>query len=379
MNSTTASTSSQGAPSAKREAMSERERVLAAIHGKPVDRFPVWLKMANQTWKSQQPEPYRSMDNEALLTACGCDRVMWCGAPVTREYDRVSVTTTREGNKVTTTWATPRGSLQEVKAYDEGSCSWHPLRYPIKDEDDLPAALWLFTDGGWRIDEEKLPAARAQRDDYRAREVATLSSVGPGPLMRLVEELAGPEGATFLLADDPDGVAELFEAMHADHLQRIDAVLDAAPGDSLWLTENTSTTLISPDWFRDYCMPHLRDYGNRILERGLAPVHHMCGTLNALLEMIDELPALANEAYTTRPLGDVSLAEGRRRMPSKCLIGGTNATLWMKPAETIIAEVEKDLAECPDRNKIFLTSAGVLPPVADFEKARTVVAALKEL
>jgi uroporphyrinogen-III decarboxylase len=111
----------------------------------------------------------------------------------------------------------------------------------------------------------------------------------------------------------------------------------------------------------------------------MIPVHHMCGTLNALLEQIDTLPALANEAYTTRPLGDVSLAEGRRRMPSKALIGGTNATLWMASAERIVEEVAADLDQCPDRRKIFLTSAGVLPPCATFEKSRRVVEALKSL
>ena len=108
-------------------------------------------------------------------------------------------------------------------------------------------------------------------------------------------------------------------------------------------------------------MPQLTVYGNMILENGLMPVHHMCGKLNALLEMIDKLPAMANEAYTTRPVGDASLAEGRTRMPTKALIGGTNATLLLEGTETIINAVAEDIAACPDRRKIFLTSAGVLP------------------
>jgi uroporphyrinogen-III decarboxylase len=145
------------------------------------------------------------------------------------------------------------------------------------------------------------------------------------------------------------------------------------------LIENTSTTLLSPDLFQRYCVPHLRAYGDLIIEHGLIAVHHMCGRLNALLEMIDELPAQANEAYTTRPLGDLSLAEGRRRMPSKALIGGTNATLWLEPAERIIETVAADLAASPDRRRIFLTSAGVLPPLVSFEKARRVVEGFKAL
>ncbi len=66
-------------------------------------------------------------------------------------------------------------------------------------------------------------------------------------------------------------------------------------------------------------------------------------------------------------------------MPSKALIGGTNATLWLAPAEHIVQTVADDLAACPDRRKIFLTSAGVLPPPVSFEKARQVTAELKRL
>jgi hypothetical protein len=88
---------------------------------------------------------------------------------------------------------------------------------------------------------------------------------------------------------------------------------------------------------------------------------------------------MANEAFTTPPLGDVTLADGRARMPSKALIGGTNATLWMEPAETIIRTVADDLAACPDRRKIFLTSAGVLPAGVSLDKARQVTDGLKRL
>ncbi|MBN2449899.1 MAG: hypothetical protein JXR77_05900, partial [Lentisphaeria bacterium] len=86
----------------------------------------------------------------------------------------------------------------------------------------------------------------------------------------------------------------------------------------------------------------------------------------------------ANEAYTTPPVGNTTLAEGRRRMPSKALIGGTNASLWLQPVETILGAVAGDLAACPDRRGIFLTSAGVLPPRVHFEKASRVVAGFRE-
>jgi hypothetical protein len=105
----------------------------------------------------------------------------------------------------------------------------------------------------------------------------------------------------------------------------------------------------------------------------------MCGKLDALLELIDTLPADANEAFTSPPVGDTTLTAGRTRMTSKCLIGGTNAALWLRQAEEIIAEVAADVAACPDRRGIFLASAGVLPPAVSFEKAHCVIEAFKTL
>ena len=68
-----------------------------------------------------------------------------------------------------------------------------------------------------------------------------------------------------------------------------------------------------------------------------------------------------------------------RNMPSKVLLGGTNATLWMEEPEVIVNTVAEDLAACQNRRGIFLTSAGGLPPSVSLEKARIVVEKLKEL
>ena len=43
-------------------------------------------------------------------------------------------------------------------------------------------------------------------------------------------------------------------------------------------------------------------------------------------------------------------------MPGYCLIGGTNAVLWMKPAGGIIAAMEEDLGLLPYHRGIVITS-----------------------
>ncbi len=359
--------------------MTTRERISAVLRREEVDRFPVWLKMANDTWRSAQPEPYCTMDEVELLRACGCDAMGGVWMQVDSEAPHVKVTVERLDALQRTTCETPDGTLIGEDTLDPYTNSWHPTRYMVSTAEELKALRWLYKDTSWTVDEASAADAVARTEALKADDVYTRAGAPTTPFMELLQHVIGPVNTIYLMTDEPELFREVMDLFHEHKMKRLLARLAFEKSDTLWMNENTSTTLISPQIFTDFCAPHLKAYGELILAHGLLPVHHMCGTLNALLELIDDLPAVANEAYTTRPLGDVSLAEGRTRMPSKALIGGTNATLWLDPVETIVATVAEDLTECPNRRGIFLTSAGVLPPPVSFEKAARAVAELKRL
>jgi uroporphyrinogen-III decarboxylase len=361
------------------ETMTTRERITAVLEGKEVDRFPVWLKMLAANWRNLQPEPYKSMDNVELLREVGCDPMVHLGIGAKSVAPHVTKEVTQENGIRVTAISTPDGELRGEEKFDPTTSSWHPTVFMAETPENLKKLQWLFRDTEYTPDPDSIESAQKKKKEFEKDDVFTMHGTGPSPYMHLLQHLSGPISTVYLMMDAPDIFKETLEVMHGDKMRCLKAVLPNNPTDTFWISENTSTTLISPDIFKEFCMPYLREYSEIIWDNNIYPVHHMCGTLNALLEMIDELPAAANEAYTTRPLGDVSLAEGRTRMPSKALIGGTNATLWLDPAEKIIQTVADDLAECPDRKKIFLTSAGVLPPLVSFEKARAVVEQFKRL
>ncbi len=365
--------------SSKTSTMTSRQRMLACLRGEEVDRFPVWLKMANPTWRAAQPEPYASMDGITLLRECGCDLILGCGVSVVADAPHVRHSEKRTSTSITTCIETPDGVLIGENRIDPASGSTHPSKFMLETPEDMKRMLWAYQDTIHKVEANKAEEVCIRQQQLEADDAITNSGCGPSPFMHVLQHLAGPENTYYLMADDPDGFDELVAMMHADRMRMLRARLPCEAADTFWLTENTSTSLMSPGVFEKYCMPYLAEYGNLCLEHGLIPVHHMCGTLNALLEMIDKLPAMANEAYTTRPLGDVSLAEGRCRMPSKTLIGGTNATQWLEPVDKIVQSVADDLDACADRKRIFLTSAGVLPPLVSFDKAKAVVGEFKRL
>jgi uroporphyrinogen-III decarboxylase len=359
--------------------MTSRERMLATLRCEETDRFPVWLKMANGTWKAVQPEPYRSMDGEELLRQCGCDVMSGCGVRIRPERPHATRSVVNDGNAVTTTIETPDGILTGVDRRSDEHSPHHPTKLMVESKEELAMLRWYYKDTTYSVTPEDAEKALARGKELASKDTVTTTGIGPGPLMNLIQHICGPVSAIYLLADEPELFREVHQLMVEDWLRELRAKLTCPCADTLWMTENTTTTLLSPSLFQEFCMPYLMEGGALIRDAGVLPVHHMCGKLNALLEMIDELPAAANEAYTTRPLGDVSLAEGRSRMQSKALIGGTNATLWLEDADVIVKSVADDLAACVDRKGIFLTSAGVLPPAVSFEKAKKVVTEFKQL
>jgi uroporphyrinogen-III decarboxylase len=85
-----------------------------------------------------------------------------------------------------------------------------------------------------------------------------------------------------------------------------------------------------------------------------------------------QAPADAFEAFTSPTLGDTSLLDGRQACPGTCLIGGTNAMLWTRSVEEIIARLRQDLDALPHHRGLVITSAGVMPPLCPPERIRAV-------
>lgn len=204
------------------------------------------------------------------------------------------------------------------------------------------------------------------------QDALTTNDIGESPLMYWVEWMAGVENAHFLLIDHQEDVEALFDAMHAVLMEKTRILCEHSPADVFYMIENTSTTLISPDQYRQYCARHVGDYAHVTKVAGRNLVLHMCGHLKALLPDLAQIPAQAFEAFTSPTLGNTSLLDGRDACPDKCLVGGTNAMLWTMEADDIIAKIEQDLDELPHHRGIVVTSAGVMPPLCKPETIKRV-------
>ena len=353
-----------------REPMTPRERWLAALRMKPVDRLPFWPKL-DGAYPKAQDAPFRDMKLDALHDWIGSDKHEGIASCLRDVRRRTGVTSTRDGGLSQTVYRTPHGETRLVSVFDEPSNSWHPIEFPVKTLDDVKLMTQVFEDVTVELDAAGLEKARARAATI-GQDALVTDSIGESPLMYWVEWLAGVESAHLMLADHQDDVEALFEAMHRVLLRKTELLCAHSPADVFYLVENTSTTLISPDQYRQYCARHVGAYAQLMAAADRNLIIHMCGHLKAILPDLARIPARAFEAFTSPTLGNTSLLDGRSACPDTCLIGGTNAMLWTRGADEIIAKIAEDLGVLPHHRGIVVTSAGVMPPMCRPETIKSV-------
>lgn len=353
-----------------RETMTPKERWNAAIDMKEVDRLPFWPKLGG-AYRDFRGERFKTMSLGEINDWIGSDRHVWLPMCVVARRTRCSLENEVKDGFSRFVYKTPVGSLEMVYEYDETTRSYHPVKHPVRTVEDVKIMTAFCEDESMVLDEEKLEKANCLFRN-EGENVFFGSSNGTSPLMDWIEHLAGIEMGHYLLQDAQEEVEALFAVMHRNLTRICELQAEHNPADVSYMVENTSTTLISPDQYRRYCVPHIRDYAAAAKREGKRMVLHMCGHLKALLPDLSELDVRAFEAFTSPTLGDVTLLDGRTVCPDKCLIGGTNATLWTKPVAEIIECVERYLDELPHHRGIVVTSAGVMPPITEPETIKAV-------
>jgi len=350
--------------------MTVKERWLAALKLQGLDRLPFWPKIDNSYLRAHAAR-FPGWQLKDLHTWIGSDRHQWLTGFITEKRKDTYLEQKEENKIFCYIYRTKYGDLTGVMKFDEPSQSWHPVEFPLKKRDDIKIMTEWFKDACQEIDEERLARAKQEVREIGS-EAITAQSIGTTPLMQWVQHLAGIENCHYFLADYKDEVAELFDVLEKRLLKNAEILAEKSPADILYLVENTSTTLISPWQYRAYCYPHILECCQVLKNSQKLLVLHMCGHLKALLPDLAKLPVAGFEAFTSPPVGNTTLLEGRTICPDKCLIGGTNAILWTKPAETIIKELEKELHVLPHHRGIVVTSAGVMPPLCQAETIKKV-------
>lgn len=358
--------------------MTSRERLLAALHGELPDRLP-WAPEFNIVFCERilreipGPEP---APEDIYIEACRRMRAE-CFLRVDAvevSYPNVRITEAREGDEITRTYETPAGTLCARSRFLPEIGTDMEYQHMVRTVEDVRAYRAMYED-----------AVYTPRYDYvRARidamgESGLISIFGPPtPLLDLIMFQIRLPTIYFLMEDHPQEMADLLETMHRRNCEYYE-VAASAPGEVVRSFEDTSTTLISPELYRRWCLRQLQDYRDICHARGKLFVPHMCGLLKGLLPELAETGLDGIEAITPPPLGDCPLGLAREKLgPHVTLIGGLDPTQFVGATPDRTREMILDvLSQIGDGRRVVLGHEEIHIR-ADFESVRVIPDLLEE-
>lgn len=180
-------------------------------------------------------------------------------------------------------------------------------------------------------------------------------------------ELLGYSNGLMALIDDPGKAEACLEALTEGTIEL--ACGDAAAGVHAILISSAfaGSGFISRRHYTEFVLPHERKVIRGIKARypGLPVYTHTCGAIGDRLDLIEQTGTNGIDTLDPKPLGDVDLAEAKRRVAGRMFIKGNidpvNTLLRGTPQESLAAARERIEIAGPGGGYILSTACSVAP------------------
>ncbi|MHB1293998.1 MAG: uroporphyrinogen decarboxylase family protein [Anaerolineae bacterium] len=350
------------------EQMTSKERITAAIEGQPVDHLPFCPFLA-YVWE-HMPKEIQDAGQLAFLQEIGADP-MWRGAPcaVKQEMPGVEIRRRDEIDRVSVETMTPVGTLHSVWIKSKAGNTAFLFEHPVKTEEDFKIALWIEEHTVLTFD----PTEMNEHLMGQGREglsIGMLLPRGKTAFQSMVEHHIGTVELVYALADFPETVETLWQAMVANDLKATRISLEA-PYQYYITWEDSSTQNYSPALYAKYIAPEILGFCEILGESGKSYIQHACGHVKDLLPHMVASGVKAVESISTFPTGNVTLKEARESIRSGLgIIGGIEPTRFlnssMEELEVYIEQVIEDGSGGP----FVLANSDSCPPGVTVDKFR---------
>ncbi len=383
-------------PYAGKVQLSTRERILAALQGKPVDRIPFvplidWytiMDFPRELVKKAEPLGY----NRGLLLLSrelGID-IMLRHVLVTESYRRttshlealgwydssIKLSSERKGNEHFESMETPVGTLSAIWGFTD-KVSWipHPTKHAVSSHEEMK----IFHYAVDHLSEERVAPNYDNFlavDDEVGDDGLATASISNTPLMYLIEMIWGLENTYYLLHDYREEVEDILGKLHQSQLRYVEEVAKS-PARVVIIYENSSSTLLSPKVYRKYCLPYLNKYAEVLQSAGKIFLVHACGKLRSFVDDMAGGKFNGVADIAPPPTGDLPLDEAAAGLPGKAVVGGIDATTFVtQDGAALEAQITGLIERLKPFSGVLLGSADTTPrgtPIENFKLVQRLV------
>jgi uroporphyrinogen decarboxylase len=342
--------------------MDSRERLLTALNNQKPDHLPAQV----HNWMTYYLTHYLGgCDDWAAYERFGLDKVIYrMPDPIYAARDVANWQHVQhdlgfdsDGNHLyANTIITPKGQLT-YRSATNAFTGW-TTEFMIKSQADFEL-FEKYAPVPERLDPTPVVAAQARLGASGVVRGGGLG-FGQGSPWQDLCTLVDTEKAIYWAMDDEEYMHHMLQVILEKRLAAV-RLLKGIPLDLFEVGGGAgSNTVISPRFFREFCLPYDQVQNAALHAVGMRIVYHLCGGLMHMLELVVETGADGLETMTPSTMGgDCVLAEATRRVGDKLFfIGGFDQNSGFEQGTPEIArqQVLALHAACPDGGYICCPS-----------------------
>ncbi|MCL4534019.1 MAG: uroporphyrinogen decarboxylase family protein [Bacteroidetes bacterium] len=357
-----------------------KQRIMAAFRGEPVDfvpwcpRWELWYDAAKLD--GRLPEKYKDWDIYDVARDFGMGLRPRRGAPNAYKLVRrnVEIVTRQDGYFTHTEYRTPIGTAttlyQITPELESQGVRGRMVKDMIREKKDYDVVQYIVENTEVVPTPDDLAGLEKRIGDDGIVFVSALNS----PMHTFMREYSGYEQAYLEVADHWPLVERLLQALRAqaDEITRI--CLDS-PAEIIACDGNYDRMLTPPNWFRQFFLPYLKEFAEKVHARGRLFQSHIDGENRGLIDLILESGIDIGEALAPAPLTSVAMKEFHHAFGQQIAIWGgiptTVARASVRDAD-FEAYVIQTLKDCAPGNKLVLGTGDNFPTDANIEKVKMV-------
>jgi len=350
--------------------MTAKERILAALHGRPVDCLPFCPFLA-YVWESYSRE-IRDRGQLAFLQDVGADP-LWRGAPCPVRFDCPGVETRKEeqGPDLSIETLTPVGTLRMVYRRSDAGNTGFLIEHPLKTPEDFKVQTWI-EEHTRLVDNREAVEQHLAGNGREGLSFGILQPRSKTAFQHMVEHAVGTEELVYALVDFPDVVEELHAVMMENDLKAARMAAES-PYDYFTTWEDSSTQNYSPAQYEKYIAPEIKAYCEVVGGHGKHYIQHACGHVKALVPVMEQGGVLAVESLSPPPTGNISLEETRAIVGDRMgIIGGIEPTQLLSLPDDKLDDYVVQVIEDGAGGPFVAANADSCPPGVTPERFRRI-------
>ena len=316
--------------------MTHRERLLAVIDGKHLDRIP-WIPRLNLWYNAHKqngtlPEKYQNLNLRDIERDLGLATPAREGRiHIVNQKGNIETKSYRKGVETITEYITPAGTVwTSTRGSDElaqKGIGGRTTAYMIKNKDDYAVVEYMVENT------EYLPnydAYIAYENDI-GEEGYPMVPLGSAPMGQIMREYIGYNNFYFELADNLTQVEHL-HAILVDKAKELWKIVLESPARLLLYGVHFDSQFTPPPLFSQYFLPYFKEFSALIHEKDKLLACHADSDTSLLLDLILEAGFDMAECFVTQPMAPVTLKQAREAWGNNVIIwGGIPSAIMCEP------------------------------------------------